>query len=171
MADEDGGGLKDRLTRQGEDALGKLASDLLENPLINSAITRAFSARERAVHAQEAAMGALNIPSAADIDKLTRRLRTVAGRLEGVEDGLDRLQRGVDELGERLQSVSRGSEPGVADRLGAVEGQLTKLVAEVGTITAALDARPAPMPREQERLAVDEAPPKAKPARRRSAKK
>jgi hypothetical protein len=171
MADEDSGGLKDRLTRQGEDALGKLASDLLENPLINSAITRAFSARERAVHAQEAAMGALNIPSAADIDKLTRRLRTVAGRLEGVEDGLDRLQRGVDGLDERLQSVSRGSEPGVADRLASVEGQLTKLVAEVGTISAALDARPAPVPREQERLAMDEAPPKAKPARGQSAKK
>jgi hypothetical protein len=171
MADEDSGGLKDRLARQGEDALGKLASDLLENPLINSAITRAFSAREHAVHAQEAAMGALNIPSAADIDKLTRRLRTVAGRLEGVEDGLDRLQRGVDGLDERLQSVSRGSEPGVADRLASVEGQLTKLVAEVGTISAALDARPAPVPREQERLAMDEAPANAKPARRRSAKK
>src|SRR3954451_15414024 len=150
MADEEGAGLRDRLTRQGEDALGKLASDLLENPVINSALTRAFSARERAAHAQEAAMGALNIPSAADIDKLTRRLRTVAGRLEGVEDGLDRLQRGVDELGERLQSVSRGSEAGGADRLAAVEGQLTKLVAEIGTISSALDARPSPPPREQE---------------------
>src|SRR3954447_25922635 len=127
MADEDSTGLRERIARQSEDALGKLAQDLLENPLVNTAITRPFSARERAVHAQEAAMGALNIPSAADIDKLTRRLRTVAGRLEGVEDGLDRLQRGVDELGERLQSVSRGSEPGVADRLAAVEGQLTKL--------------------------------------------
>ena len=42
MADE---GLKDRLTRQGEDALGKLAQDLLENPLVNGAITRAFTAR------------------------------------------------------------------------------------------------------------------------------
>ena len=44
---DDGQGLRDRLARQGEDALGKLANDLLENPLINSAITRAFSARER----------------------------------------------------------------------------------------------------------------------------
>ena len=49
MADEDGAGLRDRLSKQGEEALGKLASDLLENPLINSAITRAFSAREKAV--------------------------------------------------------------------------------------------------------------------------
>jgi CRP-like cAMP-binding protein len=155
MADDEGAGLRDRLTRQDEDALGKLASDLLENPLINSALTRAFSARERAAHAQEAAMGALNIPSAADIDKLTRRLRTVAGRLEGVEDGLDRLQRGVDELGDRLGAISRGSEPGMADRLAAVEGQLSKLVAEVGEVAATLDSRPAPVPREQERLAVD----------------
>ena len=94
MADEDGEGLRDRISRQGEEALGKLASDLLENPLVNSAITRAFSAREKAVHAQEAAMGALNLPSAADIDRLTRRLRTVGTRLEGIEEALDRLQDG-----------------------------------------------------------------------------
>ena len=41
-------GLRSRLTRQGEDALGKLAQDLLENPLVNGAITRAFEAREKA---------------------------------------------------------------------------------------------------------------------------
>src|SRR3954453_12395545 len=128
MADDEGAGLRDRLTRQGEDALGKLASDLLENPLINSALTRAFSARERAAHAQEAAMGALNIPSAADIDKLTRRLRTVAGRLEGVEDGLDRLQRGVDELGDRLGAISRGAEPGVADRPAGPAGEVAHAI-------------------------------------------
>jgi hypothetical protein len=159
MAD-DGEGLRDRLTRQGEDALGKLANDLLENPLINSAITRAFSARERAVHAQEAAMGALNLPSAADIDRLTRRLRTVSTRLEGVEEALDRLQQGVD-----------GLQGGVlGDRLGALEAQIAKLTGEVGNITAALDARPEPLPREQERLAVDE-PARKPPARRRAAKK
>jgi CRP-like cAMP-binding protein len=152
MAD-DGEGLRDRLARQGEDALGKLANDLLENPLVNGAITRAFSARERAAHAQEAALGALNIPSAADIDRLTRRLRSVSNRLEGIEEAIDRL-------GGRLETLSSGSEPGLADRLAAVEGQLTRLVAEVGTVAAALDARPAPLPREQERLEVD-APPRA----------
>jgi CRP-like cAMP-binding protein len=157
---ENGEGLRDRLARQGEDALGKLANDLLENPLINSAITRAFSARERAAHAQEAAMGALNLPSAADIDRLTRRLRTVSTRLEGVEESLDRLQEGVD----RLQTG------GVGDRLGALEAQLGRLAGEVGSIAAALDARPAPLPREQERLAVDQAAPKPR-ARKRTAKK
>jgi CRP-like cAMP-binding protein len=158
MAD-DGEGLRDRLARQGEDALGKLANDLLENPLVNSAITRAFAARERAAHAQEAALGALNLPSAADVDRLTRRLRSVSNRLEGIEEGIDRL-------GERLEALNSGAEPGLADRLAAVEGQLTRLTGEVGTVAAALDARPAPLPREQERLAVD-----APPARKRTAKK
>ena len=55
-----------RLARQSEDALGKLAQDLLENPLVNGALTRAFEAREKAAQAQEVAMGALNLPSAAD---------------------------------------------------------------------------------------------------------
>ncbi|MEA2283205.1 MAG: hypothetical protein QOK21_3812, partial [Solirubrobacteraceae bacterium] len=71
MAEDSGqGGIKDRLARQGEDALGRLAQDLLENPLVTSAISRAFEARERAVQAQETAMSALNIPSAADIERL-----------------------------------------------------------------------------------------------------
>src|SRR6188472_4596105 len=111
MADEDGG-LRDRLSKQGEEALGKLASDLLENSLVNSAITRAFSAREKAVHAQEAAMGALNLPSAADIDRLTRRLRTVSNRLEGIEESLDRLQVGVDKLAGKFEALDK--QPGVA---------------------------------------------------------
>src|SRR3954447_19462425 len=92
MADDSSGeGLRARLAKTSEDALGKLAQDLLENSLVNGAISRAFEARERAVQAQEAAMGALNIPSAADIERLTRRLRSVSQRLEGIEDGVDRL--------------------------------------------------------------------------------
>src|SRR2546423_6952062 len=87
----EGEGIRERITRQGEDALGKLAQDLLENPLINGALARAFEAREKAVLAQEVAMGALNIPSAADVERLTRRLRSVSQRLEGLEDGVDRL--------------------------------------------------------------------------------
>ena len=161
------------MSRQSEEALGKLASDLLENPLINSAITRAFSAREKAVSAQEAAMGALNLPSAADIDRLTRRLRTVSTRLEGIEESLDRLQEGVEELSDRLAAAGRSSEPGLADRVAAVEAQLSKLVNEVGHVSDAIEARPVPVPREQERLAVDAAQPKpkSKPAHKRAAKK
>src|SRR5207302_5141477 len=91
-------GLHKRIARQGEDALGKLAQDLLENPLINGALARAFEAREKAVQAQEVAMGALNIPSAADVERLTRRLRSVSQRLEGLEDGVDRLDQRLSGL-------------------------------------------------------------------------
>src|SRR6058998_2214777 len=84
-------GLRERLARQGEDALGKLAQDLLENPLVTGAIGRAVEAREKAAQAQEVAMGALNIPSAADMERLTRRVRSVSQRLEAIEDGVDRV--------------------------------------------------------------------------------
>jgi CRP-like cAMP-binding protein len=148
--------VRDKLARSSEDALGKLAQDLLENPLVNGAISRAFEARERAVQAQEAAMGALNIPSAADIERLTRRLRSVSQRLEGIEDGVDRLD-------QRLQT------PAVDERLSAIEGHLAALSAELGSLSAALDARPATQPREQERLEVDAKPKaKAKPARKKA---
>src|SRR3954454_14821805 len=157
MADEENAGLRDRLSKQGEEAHGKLATDLLENSLVNSALTRAFAARERAVRTQEVAMGALNLPSAADIERLTRRLRTVGTRLEGIEEALDRLQDGGDKLTAKLESVDRGS-----DRLAALEGQLSKLVSEVAGVSEAIDAAPAPVPREQERLAVDEAAPAGK---------
>src|SRR5918911_4392849 len=149
-ADASGEGLRDRLTRQGEDALGKLAQDLLENPLITGAIARAFEAREKAAAAQELAMGALNLPSAADLERLTRRLRSVSQRLEGIEDGVDRLDR-------RLEEAARAAQP-PGDRLAAIEAQLGKLSADVANLVRTLDAEPVPVPREQERLEVEPPP-------------
>ncbi len=113
---DDLNGLRERLAKQGEETLGKVAQELLENPLVAGALTRAFDARERAVQAQEVAMGALNIPSAADIERLTRRLRSVAQRLEGIEDALDRID----------QRLGGGSSD---ERLAAIEKKLDELVA------------------------------------------
>ena len=159
MADDTQSGLRDRIARQGEDALGKLAQELLENPLVNSAIARAFTAREKAVQAQETAMGALNIPSAADVERLTRRLRSVSQRMEGIEEAVDRLD-------QRLAAMSQSS---LDERLAGIEGQLGKLSIELSHLAGALDAAPSPPPREQERLKVDEpaAPQKRKPAKRK----
>jgi hypothetical protein len=154
---EDEPGLRERLTKQGEEALGKLAQDLLENPLVNGAITRAFEARERAAAAQEAAMGALNIPSAADLERLTRRLRSVSQRLEGIEDGVDRLDT-------RLAGAAKAAPTGFDDRLSAIESQLSKIAAEVHSLASAIDGGPTPVPREQERLVVDAPAPEGKPA-------
>jgi len=151
MADE---GFRDRLAKQGEDALGKLAQDLLENPLVNGAISRAFEAREKATQAQEAAFGALNIPSAADVERLTRRLRSVSQRLEGIEDGVDR----VDQRLAALKADDANPLASVDERLAAIEGQLAKLAADVALLTGAVGTGPAPVPREQQRLEVDKAP-------------
>ena len=173
-ADASGEGLRDRLTRQGEDALGKLAQDLLENPIITGAISRAFEAREKAAAAQEAAMGALNIPSAGDVERLTRRLRSVSQRLEGIEDAIDRVDERLAGAGrsgaeERLEAIAKQLEtrlkaiekevkaPRTApleDRLKSVEQQLAALGVEVAKLRDALPIAAEPLPREQERLQV-----------------
>jgi hypothetical protein len=110
--------VKERLGGTSEDRLGKALSELLDSPLLTGAIGRMFDAREKAAHAQEAAMGALNIPSAADIERLTRRLRSVSYRLEGIEDGVGRLDRAL-------------TLAGVEARLEAIEQQLEALARKI----------------------------------------
>lgn len=127
--------LRERLAGAGEDHLGRALSDLLDSPLVSGTIGRAFDAREKAAQAQELAMGALNIPSAADIERLTRRLRSVSQRLEGIEDGVQRLDRalagggvrGASEIGRRLSSIEAqlGTLTRKLGRPGAEEGEGT----------------------------------------------
>lgn len=117
MTDETGDGMKDRFTRGSEDAIGRLAQELLENPLVSSAIGRAFEARERATQAQEVAMGALNLPSAADLERLTRRVRSVAQRLEGIEDSVDRLD----------ERFNKNSQISLDERLAAIDERLAAI--------------------------------------------
>jgi hypothetical protein len=90
--------LRDRLGGHTEDRLGRALSDLLDNPLLTGAIGRAFDAREKATQAQEVAMGALNLPSATDIERLTRRLRSLSQRrLSAIESQLDALLLRLDD--------------------------------------------------------------------------
>jgi chromosome segregation ATPase len=76
---------------RGEEALGDLAQALLDNPLLNQALGKALGAGERAVAAQRSAMGALNVASSDDFERLERRLRSLSQRLETIEDRLDDL--------------------------------------------------------------------------------
>jgi DNA repair exonuclease SbcCD ATPase subunit len=136
MSDQ-GEGIRERLTAKSEDAIGKLAQDLLENPLINGAL-------EVAAQAQEVAMGALNIPSAHDIERLTRRLRSVSQRLEGIEDALDRLEQTV-------------ASQGFTQQLSAIESQLSALSHQVAELQSASSQGSTRISRDQERLRVEEA--------------
>ena len=145
-------GLKERLSRQGEEALGKLAEELVANPVVNSALARAFEAREKAVQAQEAAMGALGIPSAADIERLTRRLRSVSQRLEGIEDAVDRLDERLAAAGSRAGAAELSE---LSERIDARLDELARDLAAVRKAVAPVDELP---PRAQERLTVSDAP-------------
>ena len=151
MADQDQDpGIRDRISRGGEEALGRIAEELIANPVVSSAITRAFEAREKAVQAQEAAMGALNIPSAADIERVTRRLRSLSQRLEAIEDAIDRLE---DRLGASLQAA--GDER-AAERSGAIEQRLDEIARDLAALRDAVAGEERPVPRAQERLTVTE---------------
>jgi predicted nucleic acid-binding Zn-ribbon protein len=114
------------MTRQGEEAIGKLAQDLLENSVVSRALAAAFETRERAARAQEVAMGALNLPSASDLERLTRRLRGVSQRLEGIEDGLDRLEQRIEGLGTASSVEQRLSA--IEEALGRIEATLRERV-------------------------------------------
>jgi hypothetical protein len=155
--------LRERFGGTTEERLGKALSELLENPLLTGALGRVFDAREKASQAQEVAMGALNIPSAADIERLTRRLRSVSYRLEGIEDGLGRLDRALVPSGvearltaieEQLQALSRK-----IDESGAAGAQVSSRA------PARASAGSAPAARAKPKRAVKAAGRKAKPAR------
>jgi hypothetical protein len=111
-------GLRDRVVKEGEEAIGKFAQQLIENPAVSSALSAAFETRERAARAQELAMGALNLPSASDLERLTRRVRSVSQRLEGIEDGLDRLEQRIESL---------GTSSAIDQRLASIEEKLDAL--------------------------------------------
>jgi hypothetical protein len=134
----------DRLSRQGEEALGRIAEELISNPVINAAIARAFEAREKAVQAQEVAMGALNLPSAADIERVTRRIRSVSQRLEGIEDAIDRLD----------ERVAGAATPSSDQRLARIEARLDEMARDLAALSALVAPGEEPMPRAQERLTV-----------------
>src|SRR5215212_1483846 len=123
--------LRARVSRQGEDALGRLAQELLESPFVSGAISRAFEAREKAAQAQEVAMGALNLPSAGDLERLTRRVRSVSQRLEGVEDALDRID-------ERFGAMGGAGLGSLEPRLNAIESQLSALAGQLADVAGQL---------------------------------
>lgn len=119
--------LRDRVRGASEETIGRLAQELLSNPLVTGAVQRAMEIRERATQAQEAAFSALNVPSAADIERLTRRVRNVAQRLESIEDAVDRVD-------ERLTMAANTSAEDPA--LAAISAQLAEVQATLAALSA-----------------------------------
>ena len=95
------------LRARSEQAIGELAQALLDSNVLENAVAAAFGAREKALEAQHAAMAALNLPSAGDLERLERRLRSLSQRLEEVEDQIDRVGRELDEIRRGIAAEKR----------------------------------------------------------------
>ncbi len=78
---------------RGEEAIGDFAQLLLENPVFSQALGKALGAGEKAAQAQRAALGAIDVSSASDLERLNRRVRALSDRVEALEDEIDRLRR------------------------------------------------------------------------------
>jgi hypothetical protein len=98
---EGSGGIRAR----GEGAIGDIAQAFLENPLFSQALGRALGAGEKAAQAQKAALGAVDISTASDTERLARRVRALSDRVEALEDSLDRAEREISTL-KRAASTS-----------------------------------------------------------------
>jgi chromosome segregation ATPase len=98
---------QDGLRARSEQALGELAQALIDNPTLHNAVTAALGAREKAIEAQQAAMSALNLPSASDVERLERRLRSFSQRVEDLEEQMDDLSR---ELGSLRRELAKNAK-------------------------------------------------------------
>lgn len=100
---------QDGLRARSEQAIGEFAQALLDSQVLENAVSAAFGAREKALEAQHAAMSALNLPSAGDLERLERRLRSLSQRLEEVEDQVDRVARDLGVIRRDLAAQKRAT--------------------------------------------------------------
>jgi glycosyltransferase A (GT-A) superfamily protein (DUF2064 family) len=98
------------LRARSEQAIGEFAQALLDSQVLENAVAAAFGAREKALDAQHAAMSALNLPSAGDLERLERRVRSLSQRLEEVEDQIDRVSRDLGDIRRRFVARERAEE-------------------------------------------------------------
>ncbi len=98
------------LRARSEQAIGEFAQALLDSQVLENAVAAAFGAREKALDAQHAAMSALNLPSAGDLERLERRLRSFSQRLEEVEDQIDRVSRDLGDIRRRVVARERAED-------------------------------------------------------------
>lgn len=96
----------DGLRARSEQAIGEFAQALLDSQVLENAVAAAFGAREKALEAQQAAMAALNLPSAGDVERLERRVRSLSQRLDELEDVVDGMSADLNAIRRQV----RGSD-------------------------------------------------------------
>ena len=91
------------------DAMSDLANALLDNPVFSQALTTALGMGEKAAQAQKRAMDAVGLPSAEELGRLERRIRSLSDRMESLEDQLDRVASDVTALRRQLAAEAEVS--------------------------------------------------------------
>jgi hypothetical protein len=137
--DERDDGVFGFVSSRGEELLGALAREVLDSPLL-AGVARAFETRSKVTQAQEAAISMLGVPSAGDVERLTRRVRSLSDRLGGIEDALSRIEGGLRRQADQL-----------SQRLDGLERELAAATRAIGDLEAAHGEEPA-VSRDQERL-------------------
>jgi hypothetical protein len=105
----DAEGSQEGLRSRGGDAVTDLANALLDNPVFSQALGTALGMGEKAAQAQRRAMDAVGLPSAEEMGRLERRIRSLSDRLESLEDQLDRVARDVGALRRQLAGAEEVS--------------------------------------------------------------
>jgi hypothetical protein len=101
-----------RLYDFGEEALARLAQELLSNPRVAEAFTTAlqkgFAAKTQMDRNMQTVLGLLNVPSRHDFNKLLTKLEAIQGSLVNLNLKVDRL---IAERAERAERKRRRKRP------------------------------------------------------------
>jgi hypothetical protein len=101
-----------RLVEAGEERLGQFAEDLLANQKVTealaSALSRAAQTKGTVDRNMQILLGALNLPSRQDFNKLTSKVEALQGSLVNLNIKLDRLLAGLEA---KKRSPQRASKP------------------------------------------------------------
>lgn len=65
---------------------------LVDQPITQRLLSEASALRDRTIRMQEATLAALNLPTAADLAKLERRLRGLSDAVARLDEHLDRVE-------------------------------------------------------------------------------
>jgi|SRR3954452_7825979 hypothetical protein len=108
--------LVERLAQSGQERLSRLSSDLIANPVVSAALSRAMAAKARADAVGVLALGQLNLPTADEVSAVRTRLRTVATRAERMEGVLKEVLERLERIEGKLDAHVSGETPGQPTR-------------------------------------------------------
>lgn len=100
----------------------KAVEPIVDQPLARRLLSEASGLRDRTIRMQEATLAAFNLPTAADLARLERRLR-------GVSDSLTRLDEHLDRVERQIRRTDRAAD---TETLRDLRGEIAALREELG---------------------------------------